>query len=297
MSALTTKEGTTMFFFQAEKKEAYPTYPMTPLEKNADGVYPVYKERCGVLPCYLNDEGQIVWGCVESNRVGPTLINFPAGARDIIAIKDGREVRLELGKPFSGLDCDALTPFIGRLFRNEAYQTIAAALEDNGFRLFVENPLEAALHETQEEHGADVREHTGRDYHLLIRLLERPEQEIIAKKGSEVMHVWVAHLQGCEGVSLNRTDKIDKKIKRNFGREFYEQGCWGTLEAFKEKLRQEQDAFSSPAVLATYDKTQNELIEGAFSACEGALGFLEHIELSIMSELALPQSASCCVIM
>ena len=114
-----------MFFFQAEKKETYPT---TPLKKNTDGVYPVYKERCGILPCYLNDGGQLVWGCVESNRVGPTLINFPAGARDIIAIKDGREIKLELGKPFSGLDCDALAPFIGQLFRNEEYQTIAAAL-------------------------------------------------------------------------------------------------------------------------------------------------------------------------
>jgi hypothetical protein len=282
-----------MFFFQAEKKE---TYPMTPLKKNADGVYPVYKERCGVLPCYLNDEGQIVWGCVESNRVGPTLINFPAGARDIIAIKDGRGVRLELGKPFSGLGCEALAPFIGQLFRNEAYQTIVAALEDNGFRLFVENPLEAALHETQEEHGADVREHTGRDYHLLIRLLERPEQEIIAKKGSEEMHVWVAQLQSSEGVVLNRTDKVDRKIKRNFGREFYEQGCWGTLKDIKEKICVEQEKFSSPEVLATYDSTQNELIEGAFSACEGALKFLEHIEASVMSELTLPQSASCCVI-
>jgi len=51
-----------MYFFQEKQSaEKTKTYPMTPLEKNDDGVYPVYKERCGVLPCYLNDEEQIVW--------------------------------------------------------------------------------------------------------------------------------------------------------------------------------------------------------------------------------------------
>lgn len=278
-----------MFFFQPEIKE---TYPMTPLEKKSDGVYPMYKERCGVLPCYLNDAGQLVWGCVESNRVGPTLMSFPAGARDVIAIKDGHEIRLELGKPFPDVSCEALTPFIGALFRNEAYQAIATALEDNGFQLFIENALEAALHEAQEEHGADVKEHTGRDRALLTHLIEHAEQEIIAKKGSEIMHVWVAQLQSSEGVVLNRTDKVDRKIKRNFGREFYEQGCWGTFDEFKDKLRLEQEKFTSPSVMATYDTTQNELIDGALSACEGALEFLKHIEATIKPDLILSQSSS-----
>jgi hypothetical protein len=283
-----------MFFFQPEIKE---TYPMTPLEKKSDGVYPMYKERCGVLPCYLNDAGQIVWGCVESNRVGPTLMSFPAGARDVIAIKDGHEIRLELGKPFPDVSCEALTPFIGTLFRNEAYQAIATALEDNGFRLFIENALEAALHEAQEEHGADIKEHTGRDRALLIHLIEHAEQEIIAKKGSEIMHVWVALLQSSEGVVLNRTDKVDRKIKRNFGREFYEQGCWSTFDEFKDKLRLEQEKFTSPGVMATYDTTQNELIDGALSACEGALEFLKHIEAKIKPDLILSQSSSSSLIL
>ncbi|MDF1683267.1 MAG: hypothetical protein P1U36_01285 [Legionellaceae bacterium] len=278
-----------MFFSEPKIQEIY---PMTPLEKSRDGVYRMYKERCGVLPCYLNDDGQIVWGCVESNRVGPTLMSFPAGARDVIAIKDGHEIRLELGKPFPDLSCEALSPFIGELFRNEAYQTISAALENNGYRLFIENALEAALHEAQEEHGTDVREHTGRDRALLIHLIEHAEQEIIAKKGSEIMHVWVAQLQSSEGVVLNRTEKVDRKIKRNLGREFYEQGCWGTFDEFKDKLRLEQEKFLSSDVMATYDATQNELIDGAFSACEGALGFLERIEASIKPDLILSQSSS-----
>ena len=127
---------------------------------------------------------------------------------------------------------------------------------------------------------------------MLIHLLEHAEQEIIAKKGSEIMHVWVAQLQSSEGILLNRTDKVDRKIKRNFGREFYEQGCWGTFDEFKAKLRLEQEKFTSPEVMATYDATQNELIDGAFSACEGALAFLEHIDATIKPDLILSQSSS-----
>ncbi|MDF1827574.1 MAG: hypothetical protein P1U39_04795 [Legionellaceae bacterium] len=282
-----------MLFFQEEVQAQF-MYPMTPLEKNSDGVYPVYKERCGVLPCYLNDEGKLVWGGVESNRVGPALVGLPAGARDVIAIKDGQETRLELGKPFPDVSCEALTPFVGELFRNEAYQTIAEALEANGFRLFVENALQAALHEAEEEHGADISEYTGRDRRLLIELLEMPQQAIVAKKGTEIMHVWVAYLQSCEGIALKRTEKVDRKIKRNFGREFYEQGCWGTLDEFKDKLRLEQERFTSPDVMATYDTTQNELIDGALSACEGALSFLERTEAACISafELRSPTSHS-----
>jgi len=106
------------------------------------------------------------------------------------------------------------------------------------------------------------------------------------------MLVWVAHLESPEGVALNRTDKVDRKIKRNFGRAFYEQGCWGTLDEFKEKVYLEQEKFASSEVLATYDDVQKELIEGAFSACEGALGFLENIEASIASELPVSQLRS-----
>ncbi|MDF1646241.1 MAG: hypothetical protein P1U61_04560 [Legionellaceae bacterium] len=287
-----------MMFFQSKQQlESTPIYPMTPLEKNADGTYPVDKTRCGVLPCYLNEQGQIVWGCVESNRVGPVLVNLPAGARDVIAIQGGHEIKLEWGKPFPDLSCSALTPFIGKPFRNDAYQEIVAVLESSGFQLFIENPLEAALHETQEEHGADVREHGGRDHHLLMSLLDCPEQEIVAKKGSEVMHVWVAHLQSAEGVVLNRTNKVDRKIKSNFGRAFYEQGCWGTLEYFKAKVHEEHVKFSSPEVLAIYNDTQKELIKGAFSACEGALSFLTSVEACVVSSLLPNQPRSSCVLL
>ncbi len=60
--------------------------------------------RCGVLPYCLDKDNQIIWGCVESNRVGPVTIAPAAGIQDIFAIRDGQRFVLEVGKPFPDLN-------------------------------------------------------------------------------------------------------------------------------------------------------------------------------------------------
>ncbi|GEM_PF-3705036 len=57
-----------------------------PIEINYNENHQYYfpNTPCGILPFYIN-ENKIVWGCVESNRVGPIVVAPPGGTQDIIA--------------------------------------------------------------------------------------------------------------------------------------------------------------------------------------------------------------------
>ncbi|MCL9682572.1 hypothetical protein [Legionella maioricensis] len=255
-----------------------------PLEKNKDGLYPVPTMRCGVLPFYIDKNNQIIWGCIESNRVGPITITPPAGIQDIIIIKDEQCFNLEVGKPFPDLKIDFLSTFIGKLFRDQIYQDIIACLIENKFNLYVETPLETALHETQDEHGVDLR-NEGKDRHLLNTLLELPLQNLSGKQGATTQYTCIAFLKNGDDVVLNYTNKIEEKIRRNLGRSFYEKGCWGTLGSFKTTLALEQIKFNSTSEQTHYTSQQMDLITGTLSANQDAIEFLESIELLIRSDL------------
>lgn len=255
-----------------------------PLEKSQEGLYAVPTMRCGVLPFYIDSDNQIIWGCVESNRVGPITIMPPAGIQDIIIIKDELCFNLEVGKPFPDLKVDFLSPFIGKLFRDQTYQKIITCLIENKFNVYVENPLETALHETQEEHGVDLR-NEGRNRNLLNTLLELPLEKLSGKQGATAQYTCIAFLQSCDDVILSYTNKIENKIRRNLGRSFYEKGCWGTLNSFKMTLNLEREKFNSIDKQTHYTSQQIDLIEGAISANHDAIEFLEKIELWIRFDL------------
>lgn len=191
--------------------------------------------RCGVLPFYVGKNNQIMWGCIESDRVGPVTVAPAAGIQDIIVMKGERCFRLEVGKPFPELELDFLKPFANTMFRDQAFQTIIDCLVDNQFEVYVENPLETALHETEEEHGVDLQPE-GKHRHLLHTLLELPIRELNGKQGASAQYTCIAFMGNCEDVELNYTNKIETKIRRNLNRKFYEKGCWGTLDSFKRTL-------------------------------------------------------------
>mgnify|MGYP000122457107 CR=1 FL=1 len=256
----------------------------SPLKKNQEGLYSVPTMRCGVLPFYIDNDTEIIWGCVESNRVGPIIIMPPAGIQDIIIMKDELCFNLEVGKPLPDLKLDFLSPFIGKLFRDKAYQEIIASLIQNKFNVYVENPLETALHETQEEHGVDLR-NEGKDRNLLNALLELPLQQLSGKQGATTQYTCIAFLKSCDDVILNYTNKIENKIRRNFGRSFYEKGCWGTLNSFKMTLKLEREKFDSIDKQTHYTPQQVDLIEGMLSANHDAIELLEKIELWIRFDL------------
>lgn len=256
------------------------TSPYVPLEKNQEGEYLRPTMRCGVLPFYIDKHYQIIWGCVESNRVGPITIAPPAGIQDIIVMmKDEVIFKLEVAKPFPDLNLDYLKPFIGQFFRDKAYQDIIRCLIDNKFGVFAENPLATALHETQEEHGVDLS-NEGRDRHLLHTLFKLPLKKLSGKQDATSQYTCLAFLKNGDGVVLNYTNKIENKIRRNFNRPFYEKGCWGTVESFKISLKSEREKYKTMDE-NLYNTGQIELIKGMLATNEDAITFLENMELEL----------------
>lgn len=259
-------------------------YPLIPLKKTADGQYIFPRDRYGILPYFINPAGHIVWGCVESNRFEPLTIAPAAGTQDIIAIKGGQRLALELGKPVPHLDPEFkfLHSFIGTSFREAAYQDIIECLITNGFQVYLENPLATAIHEALEEHGIDLRPSVGHDTHILKISLESSEYQVLpAQHRVAALGAWLPELTGFKDVKLRHTDKIDTKVYRNRGREFYEKGVWVTLEEFKQRYLQEKDKFAS--LLNGYLPEKAELITETFRAFDRNLQFLEQIEPSLLT--------------
>lgn len=251
-----------------------------PLEKDQNGLYPFPSMRCGIVPYYF-DGNQIIWGCVKSNRVGPTTFVPPAGTQDILLVKGDCHFSIEAGKPFPDLGLDFLQQFVGLIFRDQIYQEIIDCLIENKFEVYTEAPLVTAIHEAREEHGVDLRMDEGRDYPLLTSLFELPVRPISLQQGATTEHFWLACLNNIDGIILNNTIKTEKKIRRNFGREFYEQGCWGTLAAFKKTV-QEAKNFLSPTQPNT--PQQIDLVAGVLDAFEDSIKRLSNIELLIRAE-------------
>ncbi|CAM2766248.1 hypothetical protein [Legionella worsleiensis] len=262
-------------------------YAPIPLVKNEQGLYPVPTMRCGILP-YTRQGSDILWGCVKSNRVGPVTITLPAGIQDILVTKGEKHLALEVGKPVPDLGYECVQEFVGTLFRDQVYQQMVSRLIENDFNVFIEHPLVTALHETREEHGIDLRKDEGRDHHLLHQLIELAVQPLSGQRGATAQMFWIASLNALDGIELSNTAKIEKKIRRNFGREFYEQGCWGTLPEFKKALIEaRQHTTPTP-----HSASQTDLIKGVLEAYEETLDLLSYLELLINNSFiktALPR--------
>lgn len=253
------------------------------LIKNKEGLYPVPTMRCGILPYFIDANNKIFWGVVESNRVEPITFSYAAGIQDIIAIKEGCRFRLEVGKQFPDLGYDFLKDFVGKLFRDDpgkqTYQAIVNCFIDNGFNLFIENPLDTAYHETMEEHGFDLKEHNS----YVKNITQMPVRKLSGERGAHALCLWLADLN-CMNTQLNYTVKIENKIRRNFGRSFYEKGCWETLDAFKIALKIEEEKFSA---ILNHTPEQISLISGVFKASHEFIGLVEEIESIIKQNLLL----------
>lgn len=180
-----------------------------------------------------------------------------------------------------------LNPYIGKFFRDQPYQDIIACLLANKFNVYVENPLETAFHETQEEHGIDLR-NEGRDRHLLNTLIELPVRKLSGKQGATAQYTCIAFLKNADNVSLNNTSKIENKIRRNLDRSFYEKGCWGTLASFKMTLKMHRDIFNATDRPADCTNNTANLIDGALTSFEDAIKFLEDTEVLIRQHITTP---------
>ena len=258
-------------------------HPLIPLEKNSEGVYIYPRERYGILPYYIDHHGLIIWGLIESDRFEAITHTPAAGTQDIIVIKEDQRLVLELGKPLPELGdrFSFLHPFIGKSFRDSAYQEILASLSANGFHIYAEDPLATALHEASEEQGIDLDKTMGRDVALLKIPLAFSQYQIISSpSAAAILGVWLPELTSIDTITLLYTNKIDRKVPDNLGREFYEKGVWITLAELKTRFRQEIEKFNS-VTIEGYSHGRASL-----AACECYIPFLEQMEHLIKGEPA-----------
>jgi hypothetical protein len=266
-----------------ESAETSGTHDITGLvkiEQDENNQYIFPTTPCGVLPFFVNENNKIVWGCVENNRFDVKVAIPPAGTQDIVAIKDNTRLVIEVSKPLKDVGYDFLEHLTGKTISDQNYQDLLNSLTKEGFEVYLEHPLATAIHETQEEHGVDLRKQVGLHHHLLMTLFEFEPQLVLAKRGTTTQKVFVAQLENSEEIILSNTNKIEEKILLNKGREFYEKGIWTTLGGLKLNFLQEKERFNEKKQGST------ELnIEATFRAWESRIELIEKIEASITPNL------------
>jgi hypothetical protein len=211
-----------------------------PVQRQKDGLFPFPRTRYGILP-YCVDSRQILWGVIETDRVGPVIFTPAAGTQDLIAIKDEHSITLELSKPMKDyskhIHASFLTPFAGQLLRDEVYQQVLNGFQENGYQLYFESPMATAIHEAYEEHGLDLRH----DQSVLVKPIEQALFKCTsADKGDASLCLWMPQVRDIMAIKLKHTQKVEEKIRRNHGRVFYEKGAWVTLNELKTRYEAEQ---------------------------------------------------------
>lgn len=205
-----------------------------PLVPDATGYFPFPRERYGIIACFIDSDDQLVWGGMESNRIGPTTIAPPAGVPDILAIKENQYYRFEAAKALPEFHLSFLDNYVGQLVRDMTYQQVLTRFKEQGFNLYLEHALTTAIGEVAEEHGLNLSNTLSSDRHLLHKLYQLPSIVAPGIQDSKSQQFWLALLHSNKGVCLKDTTKLEQKIRRNKGRQFYEKGRWGTLAQFKD---------------------------------------------------------------
>lgn len=256
-------------------------YLLSVLEKNEQGQYFFPCTPCGILPFWINQENKIVWGCVETNRTGIISTLPPTGSQDLIVIKDNERLAIELSKPLPDLKKDFLEALTGKNSSGQIYQEIITRFIENGYQVYLETMLAAAVRETLEENGIDLQIENGKNLGLLISMFDFPPQVVKAKRGMITQKIYAAYLSGNTGIELRYTDKIEEKILMNKDHSFYEKGIWCTLEYLKESFQDQKNNFSKDGKYE-FNEEQIKLMESEFVAWESRIQLIEKIESSII---------------
>jgi hypothetical protein len=263
------------------------------------GGYLFPKTPCGILPFYINKENEIVWGCVETDRIHIKSTLPPTGTQDIIAINGEERICIEASKPLIESNKLLIKPLIlediknGKIllnkeeiiFNEKNYQPIIARLKEAGYQVFLENKLATSIHETFEENGIDLRLN-GRDEHLLLAMYDFPVQPVKAKRGMTIQKIYAAYLAGdnlCNDtdIALKTTLKVEEKVPAFKGNNFYEKGIWCTLQRLKELFEAEKSKYTL-SDKKELTEMQQETIAQEFGAWESRIELIEKIEASII---------------
>jgi len=257
------------------KKIERQTFVPTLLTCGEDNLYPLPRIRYGILPYYIDRKGRMLWGCVQSNRVGPITFSAPAGMQDIIVNNEVDEHTLEFGKPLPDLNLPCLQPYIGKPFRSNVYQMVLQILEKLQYKIFLEHPFVTALHETKEEHGLDVGPGGQNESLIASTMRELPLHPSLIGHGSSGLQLWLVQLTSPQGVEIKFTRKIEQKIFRNADRKFYEKGCWRTVADFEATWYRENRYFQSNPPKA---EEKQKLVYGALEASRETLHMLQRLQ-------------------
>lgn len=247
---------------------------------------------CGILPFAIKD-GQIVWGLVRTNRIGPSVVVPPSGARDLLVKAQGKEYRIELEKPLPediAIEL-GLTKWSKQSVKGGVYLEIVECLHIQGHEAYLESPLKTACNETAEEHGLDI---LGANFQLLKTLFELPPQTLEAKRGTVTQLLWVAYLSGVDGVNLQKhQNKKEAKIECTKGSTFFEEGCWGTLEQFSKELKELQEqslqnadlSFNREGLVILNSEEHKKMIQAELKVTKSRLLLVARAELAIIEYL------------
>lgn len=211
------------------------TFELTTIPRDEHGQFIMPEHSIGIVPFYINEQHEMIWGCVETNRCGLNISMPPVGSPDIIVNKGLEQFRLELNKPIPENITD-LKEFFGSKLCKAVFDRVMQKLEASGYQLYIENPLDTAARETYEEHGCDLRKPLGKNRGNLKALFGFPIQHIQSHNKMVAIQCFTALIDNPQAVDLKTTHKQEEKIANRIGHTFYETGTWMSLTALKQKL-------------------------------------------------------------
>ncbi len=238
-------------------------------KKRTDGVEIPYYNPDSANPAKL------AYAFCETDRVGVPVVSIPGGTQDVLAHKDGQEIRVELTKE------DNLVAVLAQI--GEANPGIKdvdalekhtlAKLIEKGWDVAIEPQFVAAVRETSEEQGLDLTNKAA--YVGVPKEFERPAMtkrtvQVLEKKHGASLDLtgakdladvhaviqkaeekvgrdnpdlrspqmlYAVQVPDFENVALaNSGEKVEKKIKGRIGAKYYEKGTFATLEGMEAQL-------------------------------------------------------------
>lgn len=171
---------------------------------------------------------------IRTNPAGIWVATLPKGAQDLIATKPGVEKRYELGQPrdlrqyLLALKADGLSADADCLSGNvnALHLKLIDCLLEEGYEVRIEDPVEAAIRETREEHGFDLS--AGLEY---TRSFEFCVEYALSKRSPDP----VAHFLCVIGVTsfdttrLASSDILEEKNPHMLGNRYREFGTYLTV--------------------------------------------------------------------
>jgi len=232
-----------------------------------------------------NKPTEIYYGVMRTNRAGIDVIVPPGGTQDVFFVQNGQPQSIELEK--EGKQRQFLKDEFGIKAAKDLTKqdlnllTISTLLSAEGIdNVMLEEPFEAAIHETHEEQGWDLQ--NNRDKILRI---DHFTETLYSKRSFETdpptpisQNVFAVAVDDLEGFQASRCNKIESKIKGREGIHFYEQGDFLSLSQLKAELAKADKQLKQ-------DNSLPDIAHIEMKATQSRVEMIERIERSLITKL------------